>query len=136
MTCTELAKDADGRIAKCAVPTIPRAGGWTDDGRKVMGTLHWVSCGQAVDLEIRLYDRLFGVEKPEAVEEGVDYKSNLNPDSLSLIQNAKGEPALADAPSGSQYQFLRQGYFAADPDGRPEKPVFNLSVKLKDSWKK
>lgn len=137
VTCTDLVKDADGRIAEVRCTHDPASrGGWTDDGRKVMGTLHWVSCREAVDLEIRLYDRLFGVEKPEAVDEGVDYKTNLNPDSLSLISQAKGEPSLGDIPAGSQYQFLRQGYFAADPDSRPGKPVFNLAVRLKDSWKK
>ncbi|HOG64905.1 MAG TPA: glutamine--tRNA ligase/YqeY domain fusion protein [Spirochaetota bacterium] len=137
VTCTDLVKDADGRIAEVRCTHDPASrGGWTDDGRKVMGTLHWVSCSESVDLEIRLYDRLFAVEKPESVEDGVDYKTNLNPDSLGVIRQAKGEPSLAEAPAGSQYQFLRQGYFAADPDSRPEKPVFNLAVRLKDSWKK
>jgi len=137
VTCDSIVKDADGRIieVRCSYDPASR-GGWTEDGRKVMGTLHWVSAAEAVRAEVRFYDRLFVCEKPEDAAGGVDYKTNINADSLKILPDACVEPSLAAAVPGERFQFLRQGYFAADPDTTPEKPVFNLSVKLKDSWGK
>lgn len=112
------------------------AGGEAPDGRKVKGTLHWVSAVDAVDCEIRLYDRLFNVENPSD-EEGVStFAENLNPQSLEVLTGCKIEPAVARSEAGRTYQFMRQGYFCADLDTTPEHPVFNRTVALKDSFKK
>lgn len=110
-------------------------GGNAPDGRKVKGTLHWVSAAHAVDGEVRLYDRLFNVDNPSD-EEGVSsFADNLNPESLVVLTGCKLEPAVAAAKAGDTFQFMRQGYFCADPDSTPEKPVFNRTVSLKDSFK-
>ncbi len=108
------------------------------DGRKVRGTIHWVSAAHALPAEIRLYDRLFSVPDPEAgLEEGQDFTANLNPESLVVVNPARVEPALADDPPGTLYQFERQGYFISDPiDSGPESLVFNRTVALRDSWAK
>ncbi len=104
--------------------------------RKVKGTLHWVSAQHALDAEVRLFDRLFMKEDPEDVEEGKDYKSNLNPDSLKVLNGCKVEPGLKNAVAGDKYQFQRLGYFCVDKDSTAEKPVFNRTVPLRDSWAK
>src|SRR5690606_22236485 len=110
-------------------------GGWSQDGRKVKGTLHWVSVDHAVDAEIRLYDHLFSKEDPENFEN--DYKENLNPNSLTILDKCKLEPSLAEAVPGTNYQFLRQGYFCVDSvDSHKDALVFNRTVTLKDSWSK
>lgn len=110
-------------------------GGNAPDGRKVKGTLHWVSAAHAVDGEVRLYDRLFNVDNPSD-EEGVSsFADNLNPDSLQVLTGCKLEPAVAAASAGERFQFMRQGYFCADPDSTPQRPVFNRTVSLKDSFK-
>ena len=108
------------------------------DGRKVRGTIHWVSAAHALPAEVRLYDRLFSVADPEAgLEEGQDFTANLNPDSLVVVNPARVEPALADDPPGTLYQFERQGYFISDPiDSGPGSLVFNRTVALRDSWAK
>ncbi len=108
------------------------------DGRKVRGTIHWVSAKHALPAEVHLYDRLFSVPDPEAdLEEGQDFTVNLNPESLVVVENAWVEPALADDPSGTRYQFERQGYFMSDPeDSGPDGLVFNRTVTLRDSWAK
>jgi len=111
-------------------------GGNAPDGRKVKSTIHWVSAEHAIDAEVRLYDKLFTKEDPGDVEEGYDFKSNLNPNSLEVVSNAKLEPSLANVPAGSRYQFERLGYFSVDPDSRPGHPVFNRTVALKDTWAK
>jgi glutaminyl-tRNA synthetase len=109
-------------------------GGWSEDGRKVRGTLHWVSAPDAVDLRVRLFDRLF--TDPE-VDETEDFISVFNPESLKIMDSGKGEPLLGDAEVGSRYQFLRQGYFARDPEDTEDGgPVFNRIVALRDSWAK
>ena len=100
--------------------------------RRVKGTLHWVSAAQARDAEIRLYDRLFRSEDPEA--EGKDPLDDLNPQSLEVLTGCKVEPQLAEAAAGARFQFERQGYFCADADSAPGKPVFNRTVTLKDAW--
>ena len=108
------------------------------DGRKVRGTIHWVSAAHALPAEVRLYDRLFSVPDPEAgLGEGQDFTANLNPDSLVVVNPARVEPALADDPAGTRYQFERQGYFISDPiDSGPGSLVFNRTVALRDSWAK
>ena len=110
-------------------------GGKSPDGRKVKGTIHWVSAKHAVDIEVRLYDRLFNNGNPDIAEEGKDFKSNLNPDSLKII-NAKAEPCVKNSKVLEKFQFERQGYFCVDKDSVEGKLVFNKTVGLKDSWAK
>ena len=109
-------------------------GGWSDDGRKVRGTLHWVSAQHAVDAEVRLYGHLFNVESPE--EGGDGFIQYLNPDSLIIISMVKLEIGLQGAAIGTNYQFLRNGYFYLDLDSTEEKLIFNRTVGLRDSWSK
>ncbi|PYY02281.1 MAG: glutamine--tRNA ligase [Acidobacteria bacterium] len=111
-------------------------GGNAPDGRKVKSTIHWVSATHALNAEVRVYDNLFLKEDPNEFEEGKDWISNRNPNSLEVIRNAKLEPSLANAGSGSRYQFERLGYFCVDPDSRPDALVFNRTVALKDTWAK
>ena len=137
VTCTEAIKDETGEVVELRCTYDPQTrGGWSEDGRKVNGTLHWVSAAHAVDAEVRLYDRLFTKPDPEDVEEGQDFTANVNPNSLEVLAGCKVEPGLAGAPAGSRYQFLRQGYFCLDPDSTETRPVFNRTVSLKDSWSK
>ena len=111
-------------------------GGWSENGRKVKGTLHWVSANHSLEAEVRLYDHLFLKENPDDVEDGDNFKSNLNPNSLVILTSCQIEPSLMDVNSGDRYQFLRQGYFCVDPDSSAEKPVFNRTVSLRDTWAK
>jgi glutaminyl-tRNA synthetase len=138
VTCTGFTRDpATGQVAevRCTYDPATR-GGSAPDGRKVKGTIHWVAASHAAAAEVRLYDRLFKVERPEDVPDGVDYKTNINPDSLQVAK-AFIEPALAQAAAGTRCQFERKGYFIADTvDTRPGAPVFNQIVPLKDSWAK
>jgi glutaminyl-tRNA synthetase len=108
------------------------------DGRKVKGTLHWVSAAHSIEAEVRLYDHLFTKANPtEEKEEGADFKDFLNPDSLVTLKASQIEPSLADAASGSLYQFLRQGYFCVDSiDSSEKRLVFNRTVTLRDTWAK
>jgi glutaminyl-tRNA synthetase len=135
-TCTGVVKDPlTGQIIEIHCNYDPATrGGNTPDGRKVKGTIHWVSAKHAVNAEIRLYERLLTVADVGA-EEG-DFKSFLNQNSLETLENCKLERSLADAKPGSRFQFERQGYFSCDPDSEPGKPVFNRIVPLKDSWAK
>ena len=135
MTCTGVVRDADGEIAelRCTVDPDSR-GGTAPDGRKVRGTIHWVSAAHALDAEVRLYDRLFEAEIPGSG--GGDWLDDLNPESLTAVRNAKLEPALAGAVPGETLQFERTGYFAPDPDGTSARPVFNRTLTLRDSWAK
>ncbi len=111
-------------------------GGSAPDGRKVKGTIHWVSARHGIHAKVRLYDRLFAVENPET-DNDIDFKTHLNPDSLTTLDNCVLEPSMADAAPGSRYQFERQGYFYTDhEDSEPGKPVFNRIVGLRDSWAK
>jgi glutaminyl-tRNA synthetase len=136
ITCQEVAKDASGEIVelRCTYDPATR-GGDAPDGRKVQGTIHWVSAARALDAEVRLYDRLFTVADPEAV--GDDFTTSLNPASLVVVSGAKVEPSvMSDAP-GSRYQFERTGYFVHDTiDSTAERPVFNRTVTLRDSYAK
>ena len=111
-------------------------GGYAPDGRKVQGTIHWVSARHAVDAEVRMYDRLFTVENPKKVEEDKTYTDYVNPNSLQVLTACKVEPSLSDSKPGTQYQFERKGFFCTDPDSKPGHPVFNLTVSLRDTWAK
>lgn len=138
ITCRDVVKDpATGEIREIRCTYDPETrGGNAPDGRKVRGTIHWVSASHAADLPVRLYDRLFSVERPEDVDEGEDFKNNLNPASLQTV-TAKAEPAVMALEAGARVQFERQGYFFVDPkDFVPGKPAFNRIVPLRDSWAK
>lgn len=135
--CEEVIKDAEGNIVELHCSYDPASkGGNSPDGRKVKGTIHWVSAQHAVDAEVRLFDRLFSKENPEDVEEGQTFLDNINPDSLQVLQNCKLEPELAKAQVMDKMQFERLGYFCVDKDSTPEHLVFNRSCTLKDSWSK
>jgi glutaminyl-tRNA synthetase len=138
VTCTDLVKDGAGEIVEVRATYDPATrGGDAPDGRKVQGTIHWVSAGHALDCELRMYDRLFAVADPDALPEGQDFVSALNPDSLVVASGAKVEPSVATDPPGSRYQFERIGYFISDPvDSRPGALAFNRTVALRDSWAK
>jgi glutaminyl-tRNA synthetase len=134
ITCREVVKDATGRVTELVCSYDPASrGGNAPDGRKVKATLHWVSAAKGVPAEVRLYDHLFKSPDPDA---GGDWLADLNPDSVKVLTGAVVEPALADARTGEAIQFERQGYFCADPDSTPGKPVFNRSVGLRDTWAK
>jgi len=137
VTCTSVVKNEKGDVAEvhCSYDPATR-GGNTPDGRKVKSTIHWVSAAHAVGAEVRVYDNLFTKENPDEAEEGKDFVSNLNPSSLEVVRGAKLEPSLANVTPGTRYQFERLGYFCADPDSAPGKPVFNRTVALKDTWAK
>ena len=137
ITCQEVIKDAEGNITEIRCTYDPASrGGNSPDGRKVKGTIHWVSAQHAFDAEVRLFDRLFAVEAPEEVEEGKTFLDNLNPNSLQVLQNCKMEPALKDVKVLDKMQFERLGYFCVDKDSTPEHLVFNRACTLKDSWAK
>jgi glutaminyl-tRNA synthetase len=132
--CESVVKDASGEIVelRCAYDPETR-GGAAPDGRKVPGTLHWVSAEHSVPVEVRIYDRLFKVERPDLEEGG--FESVLNPESLEVLTDSRLEPAAADPALGERLQFERQGYFFRDPvDSEPDRPVFNRIVPLRDSW--
>jgi glutaminyl-tRNA synthetase len=138
LTCTKVLKDPKSGEAvelHCTYDPASR-GGWTSDGRKVLGTLHWVSAAHSLEAEVRLYDHLFLKENPSEEEEGVDFKSYLNPHSLEVLEQARVEDGLRAAKPLSRYQFLRQGYFCVDYDSTPQRLVFNRTVTLKDTWAK
>jgi len=134
VTCTDVIKDDAGNVTELRCTYDPASrGGNSPDGRKVKGTLHWVSAKHGIDAEIRLYDHLFN--RPDPGADG-DYLTDLNPDSLEVLTGCKVEPALAETAVGETVQFERTGYFCADPDGTAERPVFNRTVGLRDTWAK
>jgi len=135
--CTGVVKDAAGQVVElhCTYDPATR-GGDSPDGRKVKATLHWVSAAHAVPAEVRLYDHLFAKDDPDDVPEGVDWKTNLNSNSLEKLTACPVEPGLASAKPGDRFQFERLGYFCVDPDTRPGALVFNRTVTLKDTWAK
>lgn len=146
VTAQSVEKDAEGNITciHCTYDPATR-GGDAPDGRKVKGTLHWVSAQHAVDAEVRMFDRLFATEAPDEAPEGKTFLDNLNPDSLKVLQGCKLEPALAEAKmvvnekgieEPQRFQFERMGYFCTDRDSTPEHLVFNRSCSLKDTWAK
>ena len=137
VTCQDVIKDADGTITEIHCTYDPASrGGNSPNGRKVKGTIHWVSARHAIDAEVRLFDRLFKTESPDEVEEGKTFLDNLNEDSLKVLNNCKLEPALAQAKVLDKMQFERVGYFCVDKDSTPEHLVFNRACTLKDSWAK
>ena len=138
ITCTRVVKDeSTGEILEVHCTYDPETrGGWSEDGRKVRGTLHWVSAEHALDGEVRLYDLLFTKENPGEEEEGGDFKEFLNPNSLEVLEGVKLESSLRGAVPGDRYQFLRQGYFCVDPDSKENRVVFDRTVTLRDSWAK
>jgi glutaminyl-tRNA synthetase len=132
--CESVVKDATGEIVevRCTYDPATR-GGAAPDGRKVPGTLHWVSADQSIPVEVRLYDRLFKVERPDLEEGG--FETTLNPSSLEVLKESRLEPAAVDPSLGDRLQFERQGYFFRDPvESRPDHLVFNRIVPLRDSW--
>ncbi len=146
VTAQSVEKDAEGNITciHCTYDPATR-GGDAPDGRKVKGTLHWVSAAHAIEAEVRLFDRLFATEAPDEAPEGKTFLDNLNPDSLKVLQHCMLEPALAEAhmtvnekgiEEPMRYQFERMGYFCTDRDSTPERLVFNRSCSLKDTWAK
>jgi glutaminyl-tRNA synthetase len=138
ITCTDVIKDSAGKVVELHCTYDPETrGGNAPDGRKVQGTIHWVSVRHALDVEVRLYDRLFSSPDPDDVGEGEEFTSALNPESLVIVRGAKIEPGVAMDPPGSRYQFERSGYFVSDVvDSRTGALVFNRTVTLRDSWEK
>ena len=135
--CNEVVKDERGEIVELRCTCDPETrGGWSKDGRKVKGTIHWVSAEHAIQAEVRLYENLFTVSEPENEKDGADYKSFLNPDSLRVLKNCLVEPSLKNAAPGDSFQFERLGYFCVDNDSTPGKLIFNRSVSLRDTWAK
>jgi glutaminyl-tRNA synthetase len=134
--CNSVVKDEKGQPVEihCTYDPATR-GGNAPDGRKVKSTIHWVSAQHALDAEVRIYETLFAKENP-GEEEGRDFKEDLNPKSLEIIEHAKVEPSLKGAPVLSRYQFERLGYFCVDKDSTPDHPVFNRTVALRDTWAK
>ncbi len=136
--CVDVVKDErTGQVIELHCTYDPETrGGSAPDGRKVRGTLHWVSASHSLKAEVRLYDRLFTRANPLDVEEGEDFKSYINPNSLEVLTDCQVEPSLAGAAPGSRYQFMRLGYFCVDPDSSSGTLVFNRTVSLRDSWAK
>ncbi len=137
ITCNNVIRDErSGEIRELHCTYDPETrGGWSKDGRRVMGTLHWVSAAHAKTAEVRLYNHLFTKENPLDPAKG-DFKDHINPDSLEILNNCKIEPSLSGAKPGERFQFLRLGYFCADPDSTPDRSVFNRTVTLRDTWAK
>ena len=135
VTCRNLIRDENGDVIEVHCTYDPATkGGWSDDDRKVRGTLHWVSAFHAIDAEVRLYDHLFNIKNPEIGNN--NFIQYLNPNSLTILNNCKLEPSLIDAKSNIGYQFLRIGYFSLDIDSTPNRPVFNRTTGLRDGWGK
>jgi len=135
--CTDVVKDTAGNITElhCTYDPATR-GGDAPDGRKVKSTLHWVSAKHAMNAEVRLYEHLFTKENPDDAPEGQDFKANLNPTSLKVLTDCKIEPSIKDTKPLDRWQFERLGYFCTDSNSAPEKPIFNRTVTLKDTWAK
>lgn len=138
ITCVNVIKDQEtGDVTELHCTYDPATkGGDAPDKRKVKATLHWVSASHSITCEVRLYDKLLLKEDADDVEEGKDFRSNINPDSLETLTSCRLEPCLADAKPGDRYQFERMGYFCVDPDSSVGKKVFNRTVTLKDTWAK
>jgi len=138
ITCTSVVKDPfTGQVVEIHCNYDPNTrGGDAQDGRKVKSTIHWVSATKSISAEVRLYDRLFLKEDPYELEEGLDFTSNINTDSLEILTDCRMETSLVDAKGGDFFQFERIGYFNVDLDSKENKLVFNRSVSLKDSWER
>jgi glutaminyl-tRNA synthetase len=132
--CDEAVKDEDGNIVELRCSYDPDTLGRNPEGRKVRGVIHWVSARHGLKAEVRLYDRLFKSPSPGR---GGNFLDDLNPDSLRVLRDCVVEPSLAEAAAGARYQFEREGYFCIDSEAsRPDQPVFNRIVSLRDSWEK
>ena len=138
ITCVDVVKDErTGEVTELHCTYDPEThGGWSEDGRRVRGTLHWVSAPHALEAEVHLFDHLFTKPNPNDVEAGSDFREHLNPNSLEVLRSCQVESSLDGAALGTQYQFLRTGYFCVDPDSSDEKLVFNRTVTLRDTWAK
>ena len=138
ITCNDFVKDENGEVIELRCTYDPETkGGNAPDGRKVKGTIHWISAEHALEAEVRVYDRLFDDPEPDSNKHEKDWKEFLNPDSRQILDNAKLEPGLATATAGDQFQFERLGYFKVDvKDSAAGKPVFNRTITLRDSWAK
>jgi glutaminyl-tRNA synthetase len=138
ITCNDFVKDEDGDVVELRCTYDPETkGGNAPDGRKVKGTIHWVSAEHALEAEVRVYDRLFNDPEPDSNMHEQDWKEFLNPDSRQILNNAKLEPSLVTAAAGDQFQLERLGYFNVDvKDSAAGKPVFNRTITLRDSWAK
>ena len=138
ITCTDIIKNVNGEVIELRCSYDPDTkGGSALDGRKVKGTLHWVSADRSIPAEVKLYDRLFTSENPAKVPDGGHFTDNLNRDSLKILKECKIEPAISSVKEGETIQFERQGYFCLDSmDSTPDNLVFNRTVPLRDSWKK
>ena len=138
ITCVDVIKNEAGEVVELHCTYDPASrGGSTPDGRKVRGTIHWVSAPHALTAEVRLYEPLFLKEDPYETPEGEDFTANINPNSLQVLTEAKVEPSLADAAPGSRYQFMRKGYFNIDPvDSTKDALVFNQTISMRDTWAK
>ena len=136
--CVDVIKDQKGEVVelRCTYDPATRGGDSPPDGRKVKATLHWVSAAHAIEAEVRLYDKLLNRADPSEEKDGSNFKDFIDPNSLEVIQSAKLEPCLAEAPAGSRYQFERLGYFCVDQDSTRDKMVFNRTVTLRDTWAK
>ena len=136
ITCTKVVKNEYGEVVAVHCNYDPNSkGGWTDDGRKVRGTLHWVSKKEALNAEVRLYDRLFTAENPLNVKKISNFIDVINPESLNVIYNCKVEPSLNEIDFNKYYQFLRTGYFCFNQKSTKDKLIFNRTSTLRDSWK-
>ena len=137
ITCVDVVKDEQtGEVTELHCTYDPETrGGWSEDGRRVRGTLHWVSAPHALEAEVRLFDHLFTESNPNVLTDD-DFETNLNPNSLEVLDSCRVESSLAGTVPGTQYQFLRTGYFCVDPDSSDEKLVFNRAVTLRDTWAK
>jgi glutaminyl-tRNA synthetase len=134
ITCREVIKDEQGEIVELRCSYDPQTrGGNAPDGRRVKATLHWVSAAHAAHAEVRLYEHLF--TRPDPGAQG-DFIADLNPASLQVLEGCRVEPGLGGVKPGQVVQFERQGYFSPDPDGNPDRPVFNRVVTLRDTWAK
>ena len=136
VTCVDVVRDQEtGEVTELHCTYDPETrGGGSPDGRKVRGTLHWVSAPHALDAEVRLYDHLFSRLDPLDVEEGHDFTEDVGPGSLEILNACKVEPGLSEAAVGDGFQFLRLGYFCMDPDTRDAHLVFSRTVTLRDTW--
>jgi glutaminyl-tRNA synthetase len=136
--CEDLVKDPNtGEVVEVICTYDPAtSGGYAPDGRKVQGTIHWVSAANAVDAEVRMYDRLFTSPTPGKDSEGTSFMDDLNPESLKILNGCKVEPGLSNVKPGDRFQFERKGFFCVDLDSKPGGLVFNLTVPLRDSWAK
>jgi glutaminyl-tRNA synthetase len=136
--CVKVIKDErTGKVIEVHCQYDPKTrGGWSSDGRKVKGTLHWVSAQHGLKAEVRLYDHLFLKPDLSEIKDEAELLTHINPHSKEILDSCWVEPSLKKARPGDRFQFLRQGYFCVDPDSSPEKLVFNRTVPLKDSWAK